>query len=521
MKKLIGSLLAVTIVVSTATTCVFAAGNNRKFLDVTGSEYYAESAEMLSELDILAGYTDGSFGAEKAITRAEMAAIICRTIEKEDDAQTSKGITVFEDVDRSHWASGYINVVSSEGIVNGDGNGKFRPEDNVTYEEAIKMIVCALKFDVNIKVDPKDWSAGYIKVAQNKGITKNARGSKGKSSTRGDVAVMIHGAMVSDLAVPEASLESGEYVGEQRVLLTTETDDADIYYTTNGKTPSAKSTKYKKAITISDSCTLKAVTVKKGVLVSDIMVERYDILPQTYSLTIDEDRYGDIIATEGEYEENSQIYLRAVPNDGYEFERWYSDNGGTFSNKRNSECTFTMPADDVVISAEFSKIVVEEKEETNTNTSTETSNGVENEESSNKNDTTDVVPTEKENNVVSYAPGYYNSVVPQYDYVTGAKVSVNFHGEEVAPLIFRQSNAIIIRYFYDSNAEQVETYKNYLLAAGWTLNGTSTGGDSRGQCEKIGYSHKDSNGNTDAQVEIDFFPGCGDVDLVCVLKSND
>ena len=404
MKKLIGSLLAVTIVVSTATTCVFAAGNNRKFSDVTGSEYYAESAEMLSELDILAGYTDGSFGAEKAITRAEMAAIICRTIEKEDDAQTFKGITVFEDVDRSHWASGYINVVSSEGIVNGDGNGKFRPEDNVTYEEAIKMIVCALKFDVNIKVDPKDWSAGYIKVAQNKGITRNARGSKGKSSTRGDVAVMIHGAMVSDLAVPEASLESGEYVGEQRVLLTTETDDADIYYTTNGKTPSAKSTKYKKAITISDSCTLKAVTVKKGVLVSDIMVERYDILPETYSLTIDEDRYGDIIATEGEYEENSQIYLRAVPNDGYEFERWYSDNGGTFSNKRNSECTFTMPADDVVISAEFSKIVVEEKEETNTNTSTETSNGVENEESSNKYDTTDVVPTEKENNVVSYAP---------------------------------------------------------------------------------------------------------------------
>ena len=36
-----------------------------------------------------------------------------------------------------------------------------------------------------------------------------------------------------------------------------------------------------------------------------------------------------------------------------------------------------------------------------------------------------------------------------------------------------------------------------------------------------GCLHKDSNGNTDAQVEIDFFPGCGDVDLVCVLKSND
>lgn len=524
MKKIISSLIAIAILTSAVSLNVFAQKGSNRFSDITGSEYYAESADVLSELNIISGYTDGSFGPGKEITRAEMAAIICRVIDKENEASVSKSYTVFDDVDNSHWAVGYINIASDEGIVNGDGNGKFRPEDNVTYEEAIKMIVCAMKLDYNIKVDPKDWSAGYIQVAQKKGITNKARGSKGKPSSRGDVAVMIHGAIVSDLVSPEASLESGDYVGEQKVRLTTETEGADIYYTTDGRDPSINGKKYKNALTISDTCTLKAIAVKKGILVSDIMSERYYIYPETYMLTVEENRHGDIIVSEGEYEENSSIYIRAIPDDGYEFERWYSDNGGSFSNKRSSDCTFTMPGNDVVISAEFSKIVVEEEKvevetSTNNNTSSETNNNEENQESSDVNETTDTTPTG--NNVVSYAPGYYNSAVPQYDYVTGAKVSVNFHGEEVAPLIFRQSNAIIIRYFYDSNAEQVETYKNYLLATGWTLNGTSTGGDSRGQCEKIGYSHKDSNGNTDAQVEIDFFPGCGDVDLVCVLKSND
>lgn len=525
MKKTICSLLTILIIVSTATTYAFAAGNNKKFSDITGAEYYAESAKILSELDILTGYSDGSFGAEKAITRAEMAAIICRVIEREVDANTSRGFTVFDDVDSSHWASGYINIASAEGIVNGDGDGKFRPEDNVTYEEAIKMIVCALKMDVNIRIDSKDWSAGYILVAQKNGITKNTRGSKGNPSTRGDVAVMIHGAIVSDLETPEASLESGEYVGEQRVLLTTETENVDIYYTTNGSEPSVNSTKYKKAITISDSCTLKAIAVKKGILVSDVMIERYDIRPETYLLMIDKASHGDIIAAEGEYEEDSRVYLRAFPDDGYEFEKWYSDNGGSFSNKRDSECTFTMPANDVVISAEFSKIVEEEPTteiETDSNSSFEDDNSSTNNETDSDVDNSSVDVTEEiENIVVTYVPGYYNSVVPQYDYLTGAKVSVNIRGQEVAPLVFRQSNAVIIRYFYDSNAEQVEVYKNYLLATGWTLNGTSKGGDSRGECEKIGYSHRDSNGNMDAQVEIDFFPDCGDVDLVCVLKVSE
>ena len=88
------------------------------FSDMADTDYYAEAATALAESDILSGYPDGTFGAEKSVTRAEMAAIVCRTIDKEADSEEAKGETDFADVASDHWASGYINIASEEGIIN-------------------------------------------------------------------------------------------------------------------------------------------------------------------------------------------------------------------------------------------------------------------------------------------------------------------------------------------------------------------------------------------------------------------
>jgi len=249
------------------------------------TDYYAQAATALEQLDILAGYPDGTFGAEKSITRAEMAAIVCRMIDKETDAEKAKGETIFDDVKSDHWASGYINIASKEGIINGDGNGKFRPKDDVKHEEAIKMVVCALGYGDDVEVDAKDWSKGYLEVANEKGISTSLKGTKGKASTRGDVAVMSYNGLATESenskipATPVASVKAGEYKGTQKVKLTTATKGAVIYYTTDGKTPTTKSTKYTKEISISKTSTLKAIAVKgnvvsKGVLSLDYTIKK-------------------------------------------------------------------------------------------------------------------------------------------------------------------------------------------------------------------------------------------------------
>ena len=66
------------------------------------------------------------------------------------------------------------------------------------------------------------------------------------------------------VAEPVFSVEAGTYSEPFSVTMTTSTDGAAIYYTTDGTDPSAQSTRYTAAVTISQTTTLKAVAVKDG-----------------------------------------------------------------------------------------------------------------------------------------------------------------------------------------------------------------------------------------------------------------
>ncbi|MBR6771392.1 MAG: chitobiase/beta-hexosaminidase C-terminal domain-containing protein [Lachnospiraceae bacterium] len=63
---------------------------------------------------------------------------------------------------------------------------------------------------------------------------------------------------------PTFSVKAGTYDKVQNVALTSATEGATIYYTTDGKAPTISSTKYSKAITVDKSMTIKAIAVKEG-----------------------------------------------------------------------------------------------------------------------------------------------------------------------------------------------------------------------------------------------------------------
>ena len=78
--------------------------------------------------------------------------------------------------------------------------------------------------------------------------------------------------------IPVASVAAGTYTVAQAVELTTTTKDAQIYYTTNGTTPSKENgTLYTEAIDIAETTGLRAVTVKDSAENSGVMVEEYFI----------------------------------------------------------------------------------------------------------------------------------------------------------------------------------------------------------------------------------------------------
>ncbi len=82
---------------------------------------------------------------------------------------------------------------------------------------------------------------------------------------------------IPQAAAPVFSPAGGAYTGAQTVTITSATNGASIYYTTNGTTPGASSTLYSSPINISTTTTLKAIAVKNAMADSTVSTAVYTI----------------------------------------------------------------------------------------------------------------------------------------------------------------------------------------------------------------------------------------------------
>lgn len=93
-------------------------------------------------------------------------------------------------------------------------------------------------------------------------------------NTDSEVATAAY-TIASPCATPTFSVAAGTYTSNQSVELSTATEGATIYYTTDGTDPTTSSTEYTTAITIDASCTLKAIAVADGYAPSAIASATY------------------------------------------------------------------------------------------------------------------------------------------------------------------------------------------------------------------------------------------------------
>ncbi len=149
----------------------------------------AEMFKLLQSLNIFNGYPDGTFNPAGNITRAEFSKIVVTASGYGGDVAAAAGDAKFSDM-TGHWAAGYVNVASSVGVINGMGDGKFAPDENVTYEQAITMLVRMLGYEPRAK-DDGGFPQGYLHAAAETGMTKDAEGAVGTHVTRGLTARLL------------------------------------------------------------------------------------------------------------------------------------------------------------------------------------------------------------------------------------------------------------------------------------------------------------------------------------------
>ncbi|MBE7015424.1 MAG: S-layer homology domain-containing protein [Ruminococcaceae bacterium] len=180
---------------------------------------FVEPIRILQALDIMNGDGDGKFRPNDTIKRSEVAKMAVLAMGLGDAAEAAGGESVFPDVGTDHWANGYINVANSQGLVVGYDTGLFMPDNQITYAEAMTIFVRAMGYDVFAQ-EKGGYPQGYIVAGSNNGLTKNVQGSNQSPITRGNVAFMTVNALNGKMMKQTGFGEDAKWEITDETLLT-------------------------------------------------------------------------------------------------------------------------------------------------------------------------------------------------------------------------------------------------------------------------------------------------------------
>ncbi len=114
------------------------------FSDVSSDSWYARQVGWARKTGIVDGYDDGTFGADKEITRQELMVMTARYLNYAwlDLPDSSDATESFNDKnDIASWAADSVERLRKTALVKGDNEGNFAPNDTATRAEAATMII--------------------------------------------------------------------------------------------------------------------------------------------------------------------------------------------------------------------------------------------------------------------------------------------------------------------------------------------------------------------------------------------
>lgn len=134
----------------------------------------SKDKEKVVHIAYIKGYPDKTFGADREITRAEVAAMFAKLL----GLDTKDSAKSYNDVEPEHWASGVINAVTKHGIFKGYEDGTFRPDAAITRAELAVVAAKYLKledikpFEVHYTDIEGHWACNFIEEINRHNIIK-------------------------------------------------------------------------------------------------------------------------------------------------------------------------------------------------------------------------------------------------------------------------------------------------------------------------------------------------------------
>ena len=169
-----------------------------QFTDVKEGTWYYDYVMQAAAAGIVNGKGNGIFDPEGNVTRRDFALMTARMLNADTSSYTT---SPFKDVNDNDYALGAIAYCYDKKIIGGYEDGTFRPDANISREEAAKIVCVALGLSEvknpteTFKDDAKiqNWAKGYVYACKEAGIFGGDNGNflPGNPITRAETAKVM------------------------------------------------------------------------------------------------------------------------------------------------------------------------------------------------------------------------------------------------------------------------------------------------------------------------------------------
>lgn len=166
------------------------------FPDVPETHINFRAINYVEEKSIVGGYSDGTFRPDANVTRAEFTKIIINSLYQKETIDACNDSS-FPDVNNDYKFIQYICVAKTENIINGFTDGSYKPENNITFAEASKIIVNAFSLQADLtQSDGKTKLYPYIAKLKEYNSVPSTILDYENSLKRGEMAEILYGLQV-------------------------------------------------------------------------------------------------------------------------------------------------------------------------------------------------------------------------------------------------------------------------------------------------------------------------------------
>ena len=190
--KIIAAIVSVSALFSGV---VYAEDEQPPTIRESAKAEYTDAVDFVISNGIMDGDENGNLNLSDTITRAELVKMLitCGECDWLDMSEPTECQDVFADVTDDHWAKKYIEKAYDNIFIEGYDDGLFYPEKDVTYAEAIKLVMILCGIDKYTE----EYPYGYIAKAIETNVLRDMKCDYDEPITCRDAAEMIYNAFIS------------------------------------------------------------------------------------------------------------------------------------------------------------------------------------------------------------------------------------------------------------------------------------------------------------------------------------